>query len=322
MSKTNHIPYTWKEIEDQVREAILCQLSILQHFGPHADKLAELYLGIDPDLLELGDEDRTPAEHARLLRTIPLERHHLHHLAQKAYAYAYQLEGSERAMPDDYYEIACGVMNGYPKSDMHGDPSPLCSMNDFPLRRMFDTFIARWQLYDEGITTGLSVRELALLSNMTVPAVRTSLSKEGFKLDLNLNRTNKGREDDKSATLNINDAHLWLSRRRSFTQNGSRKGEEPDAVIARIFGNAEYTFDHALRQAIIALRTDPASLAAEVNAPVGWIDGLAKGEAVEIDITALRALARHLKLQEPEFVAKAVQQLIRIDIGRANDLLE
>ena len=322
MSKTNHIPNTWNEIEDQVREAILCQLSILQQFGPQDEKLAELYLGIDPDMLESGDDDQTPAEHARVLRTIPLERHNLHRLARNAYSYAYQLEGWERASSEDHYEIACGVMNGFPQADMHGNPSPLSSINDFPLRRMFDTFVARWQLYDEGMTTGLSVRELALLSNMTVPAVRTSLSKEGFKLDLNPDRTNTGRGDDKSATLSVDDAHLWLSRRRSFTQNGSRKGEEPDAVIARIFGNAEYTFDHALRQAIIALRTDAASLAAEVNVPVDWIDGLAKGGAVEIDIPALRALAWQLKISEPEFVGRAVQQLIRSDIKQANDLLE
>jgi hypothetical protein len=313
MSKTNHIPHTWKEIEDQVREAILCQLSILQHFGPHDEKLGQLYLGIDPDLLDPSEVERTAEEKSQILSSIPLERHNLHRLARNAYSYAYQLEGWERAMPDDYYEIACGVMNGFPQADMHGNPSPLSSINDFSLRRMLDTFLARWQLHDEGITTGLSVRELALLSNMTVPAVRTSLSKEGFKLDLNPDRTNTGRGDDKGATLSVDDAHLWLSRRRSFTPNGSRKGEAPDAVIARIFGNAEYTFDHALRQAIIALRTDAASLAAEVNVPVDWIDGLAKGEMAEIDIPALRALARLLKIAEPEFVGRAVQQLIRIE---------
>lgn len=323
MSKSSHIPYSWEEIEEQVRDAILCQLSILQCLGPDADKLGEHYLGIDPDALETLDRDLAPDDYAETLRAIPLERHHLHHLVRSAYAYAYQLFGCERTTPEDHYEIVCAVMEGFPQTDRHGNPSPLSSINDFPLRRVLETFLARWKLSDAEIGEGLTVRELALLSSMTVPAVRSSLSKEGFKLETPLPRGEAGRrDDDRGATLNVDDALLWLSRRRSFIPNSRQKVEAPEAIIAKLFEDTEQPFDHVLRQAMIALRIDHATMAAEVMTPVEWVDGLARGAAVEINVAALRSIARRLKLPEPDFVARAVQHLVRLDLGKEADTPE
>lgn len=316
MSKANHIPYSWAEIEEQVREAILCQLSILQCLGPSSDELGRLYLGIDPDLLELTGEDHTEEDRQKTLRSIDLTRHHLHYLACSAYNYAYQLEGWEAAGSGDHHEIVCAVLSGFPQTDMHGNPSPLSNENDFPLRRMFDTFVARWKLYADELDDGLSTRELALLSNMTIPAVRTSLSKEGFKLDMPGVRLEGGRRED---AINKDDALLWLSRRRSFTPTGERRAEEPAEIIARLFGIPEYAFDHALRQSMIALRTDAATLAHEIDASAPWLETLSKGGIVEIDVPALRRLARKLRLSEPDVVARAVQHLIRLEVGKATD---
>ena len=48
MSKTGEIPYTWKQMEEQITEAILCQASILSEFGQTLDLVAD-FLGIDRD---------------------------------------------------------------------------------------------------------------------------------------------------------------------------------------------------------------------------------------------------------------------------------
>jgi len=314
MNKANHVPYDWETIEGQVREAILCQLSILQAFGPDSPELAQHYLGIDPDRLEIDSEDETEEDQAAVPKSIPLDRHHLHYLARNAYTYAYQLDGWEQASSEDHYEV-CGAMAGFPQSDMHGNFSPLASENDAPLRRVFDTFVARWQLYNDDYSSGLSVRELALLSNMTVPAVRTSLSKEGFKLDATARSEPGRRDDDKAATLNNDDALIWLSRRRGFVPNRVARPQPSNAVIAEIFDAADLTFDQALRKALSALQMDTTAFADMISSSQEWVDKLASGEAADIDIPALRKSARALAVPEPEFVARAVHHLIDCDMA-------
>jgi len=317
MNKANHVPHDWETIEGQVREAILCQLSILQTFGPNSPELARLYLGIDPDCLE-SLEVKTEEDYAAVLASIPLDRHHLHYLARNAYTYAYQLEGWEQASPENHYE-ARGAMAGFPQSDMHGNLSPLSSESDAPLRRVFDTFIARWQLYSDDYSVGLSVRELALLSNMTVPAVRTSLSKEGFKLDMTTSRREAGRrDDDKAATLNNDDALIWLSRRRGFVPNRVARPQPSNAAIADFFEAADLSFDQALRKAMSALQMDTIAFADMISSSQEWVDKLASGGAADIDIPALRASARVLAVPEPEFVARAVHHLIDCDMAHIN----
>jgi hypothetical protein len=314
MNKTNQIPYTWDQIERQVRDAILCQLSILDCLGPNEPQLTRHYIGMDPELLD--EVDLTAGYGGAAPITFPLERHNLHQLARNAYAYAYQLDGWERASPENHYEVVCAVMTGFPQTDMHGNPSPLSSADDQPLRRMFETFVARWQLYELPAAGGLSVRELALLSNMTVPAVRTSLSKEGFKLDTQSRSDGGRRDDDRSATLDVDSALLWLSRRRGFIPNRVDK-PLPDAVeIAAFFGQPDLGFDQALRKAVLATRREPEEFADEISVTAQWLHALVNGEDAAIDVPALRALARALGVYEAEFVAKAVHHLIERDMTR------
>ena len=312
MSKSHQAPYTWEEIEEQVRSAILCQYAVLNDLGPRSDELLRLFLGIDPKALDEADAPGG-ASRAELLRTIPLDRHGLHNVARNAYAYAYQVDGWDRATYEDHYMIDCGVMPGYPQSDMDGEPSPLSAAHDFPLRRMFETFLARWNLYNPDYGGGLSVRELALLSNMTVPAVRTSLSKEGIKLDL----TNaRARDDDRSATLNVRDALRWLEGRRGFVPNRVSGRESSAIAIADIFADHEVAFDQALRKALAALGTDTAQIAASSSVAPSWLSALTEGHPADIDIEALRSLARTLQVPEADFVSQGVRHLISIEADR------
>lgn len=313
MTKSSQAPYSWEEIEDQVRIAILCQFDQLRYLGPQSDELQALYLGISADQLdEIGGESRTT-----IGVSFPLDRHHLHALARNAYRYAYQLEGWERATYEDRYMIDCGVLPGFPQSDVDGEPSPLSASHDFPLRRVFETFLARWNLYSPEYSGGLSVRELALLSNMTVPAVRTSLSKEGIKLDIISARGEGNRRDeDRSATLNVKDALRWLEGRRGFVPNRAPKAAPSAAALAYIFADRDVAFDRALRNAFASLGTDAAQVAASASITPSWLAALAEGLHADIDLEALRCLARVLHVPEADFVSEGVRHLINIEADR------
>jgi hypothetical protein len=316
MSKSPHAPYTWEEIEDQIRNVILCGFSHARGTGPKSDELLHLILGIDPDVLDQA-EAAGGAKKAEVLRSIPLERHHLHDLASNAYRYAYQLDGWEQATYEDHYMIDCGVLPGSHPSNMDGEPSPLSPSQDSPLRRVFETFVARWNLYNPDYGGGLSVRELALLSNMTVPAVRTSLSKEGIKLDLaGVRGEGIRRDDDRSATLNVRDAIRWLEGRRGFVPN-RRQGSASSAIpIAEIFSGHEIAFDQALRTALAGLGTDTDGVAESASISPSWLSALVEGRPAEIEIEALRSLARALRVPEADFVSQGVRHLINVEADR------
>jgi len=310
MSKSPQAPYSWDEIETDVRSAILCHFDQLRYLGPQSSELQALFLGISADQLEvLGGENRT-----QIGVSFPLDRHHLHTLAKNAYRFAYQLDGWERATYEDHYMVDCGVLPGFPQSDMDGEPSPLSSFHDFPLRRVFETFLARWNLYNPEYSGGLSVRELALLSNMTVPAVRTSLSKEGIKLEIVRARGDGNRrDDDRSATLNIEDAMRWLEGRRGFVSNRAPKAAPSETAITDIFTDREIAFDQALRKAMVTLGKRPEQVADLALVSQTWLTNLAAGSPADIDLKALRSLARKLRVSEALFVSRGVEHLIRLE---------
>ena len=316
-STPKHVPYHWGEIEDQVRAAIMCQHSLLQCLGPHSPELEKLYLGIDPDLLDEVQAEGGADKHAQVLKSLPIHRHRLHSLARNAYNYAYQLDGWELASSEDHYEVDCAVLPGFPHSDMNGEPSPLSIYHDFPLRRVLETFRARWNLYNPDFGIGLSVRELALLTNMTVPAVRTSLSKEGIKLDLT--RTGSGgsrRDDDRSAMLSFEEALPWLSGRRGFVPNRAEETTQSGMATAALFERPDIPFDIALSTAIATLDTRTTDLAEAIGAPKAWVEAIAGGRVADIDIHALRRLSRLLSVDEPDFTAKAVRHLVSLDTAK------
>ena len=313
MSKPNPAPYSWSEIEAQVRSAIFCQASILACLGPVAADAVANYLGVDPDRAsELSDGfneglDKKPDT------GVVIERHHLYDLARNAYDFAYQLDGYQRASHEDQYEISCAVLTGFPQTDMHGNPSPLSSACDEPLRRVFETFVARWKLFDTDLgSSGLTVRELALLSNMTIPAVRTSLSKEGFKLDLSGRR-----DDDKGGVLDLDNALTWLMRRRGFIPNRWSDGDRPGMTVTEVFALPDLSFDAALRQALEIRALSAVQLAATAQVPATWLDAILEGKSASADVPALRAIARVLAQSEPEFVGRAVQHLLSFEVLKA-----
>lgn len=310
MSKTGEIPYTWNQIEEQVRDAVLCQASILEAFGPlHDRRLVADYLCMDP--ASHGGrlvEDIRPEE-------LDISQHQLLQHVQLAYDYAYQVDGARTDIVSEWHDID-GLLQGFPQTDSSGEPSPFCTLNDFPLRRMLETFFARFGLFEkeqlQDWDMSLSIRELALLSNMTVPAARTSLSKEGFKLEKVQSTTRSSREDA-SFRLKPEDAKLWLSRRRGFIpQQSQDTAARVEQIRAQILTDKEASFSVLLSRLLEASDRDIEQLADQARLDPAWLTSLASGKSANPDVDALRGLARSLSLPEPDFVAAAVRHLVSV----------
>jgi hypothetical protein len=310
MSKTGEIPYTWKQIEDQVRDAILSQASILEVFGPwHDHRLVADYLCMDH------------ASHGgRMIEDIPAEeldisKHQLLQHVRLAYDYAYQIDGGQTDIVSVWHDVD-GLLQGFPQTDASGEPSPFCTLNDYPLRRMLETFFARFGLFEEeqlpDWDMSLSIRELSLLSNMTVPAVRTSLSKEGFKLEKSQSSTRSNREES-SFRLKREDAKLWLSRRRGFIPQRSQDMSARVAQIrSQILADKEASFSDLLSRLLEASHRDIEQVADQAGLDPDWLSSLVSGTSASPDIDSLRSLARTLSLPEPDFAAAAVRHLVAI----------
>lgn len=163
--------------------------------------------------------------------------------------------------------------------------SPFCELNDFPLRRMLETFFARWTLNVEN--GAITIRELALLANMTVPAVRTSLSKEGFKLE-KWQSSLKAGEDEGGYRLPSGDALLWLSRRRGYILNrASLNFDDHGPVVTQILSNAELDFVTALAHIMGFTGQTVDGIAIESGQDQKWLRALFGGEAAAIDLPAV-----------------------------------
>lgn len=305
MSKAGEIPYSWDQMEAQIREAILCQASMLEHFGPSpTENIVAAYLGFDPG--ETLVQDLTKEQ----IESIDIRSHGLYDQVRIAYHYAYQLEEAERAAPSSWDDID-GLLQGFPETDANGEPSPFCTLNDFPLRRMLETFRARYGLHEFGFA--VSTRELALLSNMTVPAVRTALSREGFKLEKSQG-TSRSRPEGSDFKLTAGDALLWLSKRRGYIPNRPTTSDQQHA-IREIVCFGEDSFPGLLRRVMALIGQDAATVAEVHQVDRAWLEKLVEGEAAEPDLDALCRLARGLQAPEPEFVSQAVRHLLRTEAG-------
>lgn len=309
MSRTGEVPYTWEEIENEVRDAILAQASILGTFGPGSGEVARAYLGID------FEEWNYHAMSKEEIGSIDITRHNLHYYARNAYIYAYQLDGAEAVGSDIWHDVD-GLLEGFPQTDAEGERSPFCTLNDFPLRRMLETFYARWSLYnEEWCDWGLTVRQLSLLANMTVPAVRTSLSKEGFRLEKS---QGSFKDDDRNYRLPRGDALLWLSRRRGYIPNRATLDlDVRGPVVAQLLANPELDFSTALARILDFTGDTAETLGQKTGQAADWLQGLLAGEGVAPDLPALRALAQAVGAPEPEFVGRAVTHLLSLERGAA-----
>ena len=301
MSQATSIPHDWPEIKAQVRDAIIAMASILQTFGPEDNgATVNAFLGQPVEIAGRGW--MSPEE----IDSIDITRHALHGYARAAWCYAYQLDGREKFTPEHWHEINCGLLSGgYALNDSEGEPTGLNFRNDLALLRVFETACARWYWTEHD--SDLTVRQLSLLSNMAETTVRSSLSKEGFRLD----PPNTVGEDKSSYTLSANDALQWLSRRRGFIPNAA--GSSPDRhriAIRETLADLSIPFPTAVKRiaelarlsGMNGLRTDPQ-----------WYAGLVEGRAVAPDVEALVALADAFDAPRADFAARGVRHLLELE---------
>lgn len=304
MSKTGEIPYNWPQIEEEIESAILAQASVLNAVGPKCDgKIVKMYLGI-------SDEDYREIDFLTY-RGIDITRHQLYDHVKTAYDYSYQLRTFDDPELIHYiwYDVV-KLLEGFIQTWIgpYGEPSPFHVWYDYPLRRMLDTFVARYELfnYEE---PDLTIRQLSLLANMTIPAVRTSLSKEGFKLKKSAE--NRSKEDDKQAVvfrLNGDDAKLWLSRRRGFIPQRTGTDEElVQQIVDRILSDRGVEFAQSLAR-VMELRKIDAQNISGVNPE--WLSNLINGKTVTVDVEALLVIAGLLDVPAPEFTAAGIRYIL------------
>lgn len=310
MSKAGEIPYTWSQIEEQIREAILCQASILYAFGPYEDgRIFRDYLGLASSA-DVSPEDLSKDE----IAAIDITRHALHHHVKVAYDYAYQCNPVDRDVAQSSWHDVDGLLQGFPETDANGEPSPFCTLNDFPLRRVLETFFARFSLFNEEWNWDMTIRQLALLSNMTVPAVRTSLSKEGFKLEKTAGES-RSRLDDVSFKLAAEDARTWLSRRRGFIPQRSEEPQDLEKVIDQLVSNQDFAFPVILGDILRLRNMNVNDVIMKTGLDHAWLSALIDNQPVAPDLTALRTLASRLEVTEALFVSVGIRHILEKEVG-------
>ena len=297
MSKPSNVPYEWSEIEAQVKEAVLAMATVLWYFGPQKEEeCVTPFLGREPEGVDLDP------------MSIDAERHALYRYVQVAWCYAYQLDGWEDFTAEDAHEISCGLLaGGYSFTDYTGEPTGLDPKNDRALRRVLETAIARWTWMKED--SDLTVRQLSLLSGMAETTVRSSLSKEGFRLD----PPGTVGDDKSSYTLSANDALQWLSRRRGFIPNATESSPDRQRlVIQKAFADPSVPFPTAVQRiAHLAGFADQHGLVVDPE----WYDGLVNGKPVAVDVESLVALAEALGVSHADFAARGVRHLLELGPG-------
>lgn len=303
MNKATNIPHDWSEIEGQVREAIIAMASILQTFGPQ-DEGATVTAFLGQPIEIAGQGWMNPEE----IGSIDITRHALHDHARAAWCYAYQIDGWAKFTPEHWHEISCGLLSGgYALTDSEGEPTGLDFRNDLPLRRIFETALARWNWTENA--SDLTVRELGLLSNMAETTVRSSLSKEGFRLD-------PPRTEDKdrsSYTLSANDALQWLSRRRGFIPNATDPSPDRHRIaIGETLADLSIPFSTAVKRAAeLAGLSDTNGSGIDPE----WYAGLVEGLAVVPDVDALVALAAAFDVPRADFAARGVRHILELEMS-------
>lgn len=307
MKKTGQIPYTWEEIELQVRQNIVAMADVLAVYGPtDSSALLDLFLGCDTSKIET---DNITSEQ---LAGLDLSNHGIFRLTKVAYDYAYQLEGAENATGDDWYEVGGLLGNSYAQTDRHGEPAPLYDRADEPLRRVLETFFARWDLNNH--SGAMTVRRLSLLSNMSTQAVRNSLSKDGLKLELRVS----GRDDDNSFELNASDALEWLSKRRGYIPNRlDIQMRDPTIAAAELLNSIDLDFVEVVARLTKVPLQPLEKLPQVTRKPAQWVSDLLAGKSVEIDLGAIAAIGAALGADPAKFTGRAVEHLMRVNSGSA-----
>lgn len=320
------IPFTLEQVEADLRSVIDAMGGILVALFHFPDEMRDQFLGIDIGDREWWEGAYSDGPSDDLVSRIPLDRHPMVDVVRQAYAYAYQLDGAPSDESD--IEMLCDdvapVSDHLPITYINGLPTQVNYVNGLPgekdtgmgrIRLVLDTFSARYQL-NSG--QPMTVDELALLADMATGTVRTSLSKEGFRLyvpePLAAGEIRLGRKNLPEIGRNVlsnEDAKAWLSKRRGFIPNRQPgTGIDWKTAAKNAFSEDVTNFPVVLRRICNLAGIDVFELGNATAKNPTWIEGLLNGEKVEIDVDALVRLARFLHIEPAKFASHAVAHLL------------
>lgn len=264
-------------------------------------RAAETFIGFD-----LLDGERYSREHT----TADLARFDITRAFQWAYAAAFRPTSEWSDPPlrvDQMFDLALFLENS-PRIDLNGNV-PRFATPDGYCRQVAEAVVARWKLEHMPVESPedrptFSVRELALLADMTEGAVRNALSDKGE----NGLRTIPGL---KPVKIEHHEALRWLTSRRNFVPSGrSVESEPPFRKALREVEDAEELgrlIAHRIR-ALGDLGEAPALSEWSENALGRWCRG-----TFVFEVEAAARLGAALDLDVPLFASKALEVTMRRD---------
>lgn len=273
--ETYRLPFTLDELLDELRMSIWCSASQIALLG----KLEFAEAMIAPEA-EFGMSEQPQS----WLSTIDLDAYDFTATLRDAYDFAFQVNDPSRFGGDEWGDVMA-FADGSVRTSWSGDFAPL--MRDgSKLRHVADMVQGRVSLMTGG---ALSIRHLALLANMTEPAVRSALSAEGIKTE--------GRPASLSAAV----ALAWLRGRRGFVPTADGRAvqhlADGDVILQtrpfpRVLASLGAGSGDVRRRIMTTAGIDEATL-----------DSLLAGAPVEISVRHLLRLAGDLRLDAAAFVA-------------------
>lgn len=288
-----HAPFKREEVMSDLQHALKATANHIAVAGADGN-VAALFLGFSiKDDASFGAEEIDE-------KTIRLERFAITKIIDNAYDFAFQVgpRPKQHTMDEADYLRMLTFRRGSPRFVWGGVDTPM-SDDDAPISRTIDTADARMRIHWK---FGLTVRQLALLANMSEPAVRTSLSKEGIK-------TAGGRNDRGLAEIPIEEAQPWLEGRRGFVATLEPEPTDPfyaDDVVRLFKANG---FDAGLSN--VSAGASLSKCANEARVDPNWLLELASGRPAKLDMEALDRVAQQICADAPAFIGNAVAAVLR-----------
>ena len=267
----------------ELKRALLVQANQIAHAG--SLDYAVAFMGF-----ETGDASRPYCEDDP--EKVDLDRFRATYLFGCAYDYAFQVGSLWSFSADDLAEDLVELVRGANMQASNGEMSPLSDPGS-ACRQVADMAYARWCL-KEG--DNLSVRQLALLAQMSEAAARNALSKERITIEA-------GHVDPETAVI-------WLRQRREFipTRNEEAKREH---WLAYTRGALDHdAFDIAMTGILHERKLGRDDLVARIGGDATFVDALLGGRPVP-DLEKLRQVGELLELDAPHFVGTAVRAALQ-----------
>lgn len=284
MSKPmSYPPFTKEEFAREVREHLYIQASQIAHAC--SDDAAAAFLGFPSEFSAAGSID-----HDAFSR-IDLSRFPAWNYLSVAYDYAFQV-GNSWHYNEDVHTDVVALSNGMSIAAISGEDSPYMNPNSM-CRNVIDRAIGRFYL-EEWQQQTLTVRQLALLADMSEAAVRNSLSAEKIK-----------------TPVESEIARIWMRARKAFVPTKSEEHREAFwKVHTRSHLNAS-RFSDGLATVIGEMGLTNEEIARRAGVPQATVRMLLDGPSGLPDLSEMRQLGEALNLDVPHFVGQATEAALR-----------